>query len=178
VSDAADAFWDFSLATYGAPGVEQACLALQDRRALDINLLLFCCWAGRHGRALTTEEIAGLMAAVADWQAEVVWPLRQARRWLKGRETSAGGRAESLRQSILACELEAERAAQALLCAALPLGSGAAAPEAAARNLAAYCDIEAIALDEADKAGLGVLLNAAFPELSAERAEALIRGLC
>ena len=39
-------FWDFSLEIYAKPGVAQACLALQDECGADVNLLLFCCWAG------------------------------------------------------------------------------------------------------------------------------------
>ena len=48
----ANPFWRFSLRTYRAPGVQEACLALQDRCGADVNLLLFCGWTGRDGRAL------------------------------------------------------------------------------------------------------------------------------
>ena len=43
-------FWQFSGAVYAHPGVAEACLDLQDRHGLDVNLLLFCAWAGVQGR--------------------------------------------------------------------------------------------------------------------------------
>ena len=45
----ANAFWRFSLHTYRLPGIEAACLALQDRCGTDTNLLLYCCWLGTSG---------------------------------------------------------------------------------------------------------------------------------
>ena len=42
----AERFWDFSVRTYGVPGVSQACLALQDERGVDVNMLLYCIWIG------------------------------------------------------------------------------------------------------------------------------------
>ncbi len=32
-------FWNFSLEVYGGEGVARACLELQDRRGVDVNLL-------------------------------------------------------------------------------------------------------------------------------------------
>ena len=49
-------FWDFSLAVYGKPGFPQAAIALQDRHGLNVNMLLFCLWAGANGRLLAGEE--------------------------------------------------------------------------------------------------------------------------
>ncbi|HEY9550471.1 MAG TPA: TIGR02444 family protein, partial [Kiloniellaceae bacterium] len=45
-------FWQFSGAVYARRGVAEACLALQQRHGLDVNLLLFCAWAGSNGRRL------------------------------------------------------------------------------------------------------------------------------
>ena len=88
-------FWLFSLELYGRPEVAKACLALQDRRGLDVNLLLFCCWAGSRGHRLDRPALEGLIEAVESWQREVVAPLRQALRHLK---TRCGAAAEALRQ--------------------------------------------------------------------------------
>ena len=60
--------WDFSLALYARPGAAEACLALQERHGTDVNLLLFCCWAGSRGRGLSGAELAGLIAVVSEWQ--------------------------------------------------------------------------------------------------------------
>jgi uncharacterized protein (TIGR02444 family) len=43
-------FWRFSLAVYAAPGVAPEFLALQDMRAIAINLLLFGAWLGNAAR--------------------------------------------------------------------------------------------------------------------------------
>ena len=43
-------FWDFSLIVYMTPGVGPACVALQEAHELDVNIVLFCLWAGASGR--------------------------------------------------------------------------------------------------------------------------------
>jgi uncharacterized protein (TIGR02444 family) len=150
-------FWDYSLAVYARPGVAEACLALQDRHGLDVNILLFCCWAGQRGRALSAAELEGLMAAVGPWHEGVVKPLRAVRRWLKGQSTAPGAAAEALRQEVKAQELEAERIEQQILAETLVLGEGAPAAALAAANLKAYLawlEVRAAAEDTADLAGL------------------------
>ncbi len=99
-------FWAFSLAVYARPGVPPACLALQDRRGIDVNLLLFAAWAGMGcGVALTAERLAAADSAVAGWRREVVQPLRAIRRRAKGED-------EALYRRMKAAELEAERVQQ------------------------------------------------------------------
>ena len=65
------------------PGVQQACLALQERCGADVNLLLFCGWTGRGGRALDESVLRSAVDRVGRWQSEVIAPLRLARRGLK-----------------------------------------------------------------------------------------------
>lgn len=99
-------FWAFSLAVYARPGVPPACLELQDRRGIDVNLLLFAAWAGIGcGVALTAERLAALDAAVAGWRRDMVQPLRAIRRRAKGED-------EALYRRMKAAELEAERVQQ------------------------------------------------------------------
>lgn len=150
-------FWDYSLAVYARPGVAEACLALQDRHGLDVNVLLFCCWAGVRGRALSADEVEGLVAAVGPWHEGVVKPLRAVRRWLKDQETAPGAAAEALCQEVKARELEAERIEQQILAETLALDEGAPAAALAAANLKTYVwplDPRARAEDTADLAGL------------------------
>jgi len=78
-----NAFWRFSLATYGEPAVAAACLALQDRWDADVNLLLYCCWLGRAGRALDRRGLRAAMLKVKALQCNIIRPLRQSRRALK-----------------------------------------------------------------------------------------------
>ena len=82
-------FWRFSLRTYRAPGVQDACLALQDRCGADVNLLLFCGWTGRDGRALDEGSLRSAVGRVGLWQSEVIAPLRLARRGLKRQAADA-----------------------------------------------------------------------------------------
>ncbi len=69
-------FWDYASALYGRPQVEAACLELQRRHGLDVNLVLLCCWQASRGCALEPATLRRAKAAVASWQAEVVRPLR------------------------------------------------------------------------------------------------------
>jgi uncharacterized protein (TIGR02444 family) len=168
VDDSSNPFWTYSLALYGRPGVVEACLALQERHGLDVNLLLFACWSGSRGHRLTSEELDALIAATAEWHARVVVPLRGLRRWLKGREAAAQGAAGALRARIKAQELEAERIEQDLLHEAMPLDAGEPSPEAAAANLLAVCRAAGVRLDPADCGDLATLLVQAFPDLPPE----------
>lgn len=149
--------WDFALAVYAAEGVEAACLALQDRHGLDVNLLLYCCWAGlREPAALPPARLAAALAAVAPWQREVVAPLRALRRRLRrsvGEFAPAG--TAPLRRAVKALELDAEYLALRRLAAHVAAASAGAevagaevAAEAPARmraNLDAYLRIAGVA---------------------------------
>ena len=137
----ANPFWDFSVALYGRPDVASACLALQDRHGLDVNLLLFCVYAAACRKRLTAADLASLNASVGPWRRRVVEPLRQVRRTLKEPGHGASDAlAERLRRQVLETEIEAERAAQAILHHAMPLQRAAVVPDpsVAHDNLEAY----------------------------------------
>jgi len=112
-------FWGFSLAVYGAQGVEPECLSLQDRFGLDINLLLLCAFLGAtHGVALNAGDIAAVRAEIASWHDDIVKSLRAARRRLKTIELPDARIAEAaaqLRSRVKAAELESEYVEQLLL---------------------------------------------------------------
>jgi uncharacterized protein (TIGR02444 family) len=159
-------FWDFSLAIYERPGVPEACLGLQDRQGLDVNLMLYCCWAGSRGRALAAGDIAVLVEAAGPWHEQVVKPLRGARRWLKGQTAApAAEPAEALREAIKAQELEAERLEQLILLECLEIGAGQGSAAAAAGNLKAYLAAAEVQAGIADAADLAALLIACFADL-------------
>ncbi|MCP2679609.1 TIGR02444 family protein [Maricaulaceae bacterium NA33B04] len=108
------AFWDFSKAVYGQPGVKEACLALQDG-GLDVNFGLWIVWTVIYGRD-PGPAIGAAVDRSALWSADVVKPLRAARTGLKFPpdfvETEA---AAALRKTVLGAELEAERLEQLAL---------------------------------------------------------------
>jgi len=164
-------FWDFSLAVYARPGVADACLALQERHGLDVNLLLFCCWAGARGRALTGDELARLVAAARPWQEGVVKPLRAARRWLKAQATAPDELAGTLRGRIKQQELAAERIEQQVLAGSLLPGAGDPSPDNAAANLRLYLGAASIRPRGVDRADLGLLLAACFEGLTVAEAK-------
>lgn len=105
--------WDWAVRAYGRPGVAPACLHLQDVHGQNAPLLLAAAWAAAEGRTLDLDAAVGLARA---WEADVVGPLRAARRGLKTAHSPIldTGR-EALRETVKAVELESER----LLLAAL-----------------------------------------------------------
>jgi uncharacterized protein (TIGR02444 family) len=164
------AFWSYSLALYGRPGVERACLELQRRHDLDVNLLLLCCWLASRGIEFDRPALERARHAAGSWQLEVVRPLRAIRRRLKislaqpePGSVPAGwpDLAGRLRAAILSLELDGERLEQLALADAVGGENGAAAPgpALAARNLACYWSFE-----EEDRAALAALLRGAFQD--------------
>ncbi len=99
--------WRFALACYARPGVEAACLALQEQGA-DICLLLCGAWLESRATACTPERIEALRAMAAPWQQAVVAPLRQLRRQWKPASTGDPALA-ALRDRLKQLELDAER---------------------------------------------------------------------
>lgn len=112
-------FWTFSLAVYGANGVQDECLALQDRFGVDVNVLLLCAFLGAvHSVALTAGDVAAARREVGLWHEEIVKTLRAARHKLKAIASSDADTARAaaqLRNDIKAAELESERIEQQLL---------------------------------------------------------------
>jgi len=170
----ANPFWTYSLSLYGRPQVADACLVLQDRLGLDVNFLLFCCWAGSQGRFLRGSEIENLIAATQAWRENMVLPLRRARRWLKSRMPEMGSAAPGLRENIKACELAAEAIQQDMMHETLPLPGGASSPGAAAANLRAYAVATGAKPSTADLEALATLLGEAHPGLARTDAQELL----
>ncbi len=135
-------FWRFSLHFYRQPGVSDACIALQDRCGVDVNLLLFLFWLADSGRLLTSDEIKNLDDSVRDWRNLTIIPIRDARRKLKGVRTLVDpGMQEAFRNRVKAVELEAERLQQEGLYAFTqsgPPGRPAAPGDAVRANVSAY----------------------------------------
>ena len=137
------AFWRFSLRFYAIPGVGPACIDLQDRCGVDVNVLLFLLFLADQGRAISREDAERIDAGMRSWREGVVVPLRAARRSLR---TPIGSidrdTAEALRANVKRIELEAERIQQETLERMNPTvatGASTSSRTGAARtNLAAY----------------------------------------
>src|SRR5262245_15604076 len=76
-------FWRFSLKLYRAPGVADACIALQEGAGVDVNLLLFLLWQATQRRAFTAADVAALEQRIGGWRDTAVIPLRNLRRALR-----------------------------------------------------------------------------------------------
>lgn len=102
----------FARNVYARPGIQALCLRLQDELDVDVVLLLMCCWHGRYYGPLSEAQFAQAAAFSGSWRAQLVQPVRQARRWLKPHPADAmgicGADQEALRERIKALELDAE----------------------------------------------------------------------
>ncbi len=175
-AEAHNPFWDFSLAVWGREAVEPACLGLQERHGLDVNLLLFCGWAGRRGRALDDADVARLIEAARPWREATVLPLRKLRKWLKGQSVAPGAAAGRLRERIKGDELQSEAIQQDLFVEAIPVPDGAGGPAVTVANMAAYFAALDIAPDANDTAHLANVLRGCHPELLPLEAVWLLAG--
>ena len=138
-------FWRFSLTAYAKPEVAAACLRLQDEHGLDVNLVLFCLWAGSLGLRLDDQRLAAAAAEARAWQRHAVAPLRQVRRWLKANAAAAGDKAARLRQAVKEQELRAEAIEQERLGRHLEGAGGPADAGLALDNFKAYLRTEGVA---------------------------------
>jgi uncharacterized protein (TIGR02444 family) len=158
------AFWEFSLAYYSRESVARACLSLQDRRGADVNILLLCCWLATLGRRIEEPGLRAAMTAVEAWRREVMEPLRAARRAVAADfpELPESDR-QSIKQGILAIELESEHAAQAKIVgtiATLPDATDPGTPRGTAGDaLEAYLALVIAAPDARDAEDLAALLE-------------------
>jgi uncharacterized protein (TIGR02444 family) len=168
----ANPFWDYALALYRQDGVERACLELQARHGLDVNIVLLCCWLASRGIEADQEWLRAATAAVERWQAEVIRPLRAVRSRLKAglaepeRGSISARRPEltaGLRQRVLALEIDGERLEQLLLAELAAELTATAAPGIglAVRNFGSYRRF-----DRQDRQALEAVLGAAFPEVA------------
>ena len=162
-------FWDFSLATYGRDGVADACIALQEAHGADVNILLFCAWAGCNGVRLGRPQIEAACGAVREWHDEIVRPMRSVRRRLKGAVDGAspGQLTSALRARVQKIEIDAEHIEQlrlaALADALEPGRAGAAALDSAAvrTNMDIYLSVLGSGADAQTDAALAAIAAAA-----------------
>ena len=100
--------WDFAVAAYRRPGVEQDCLALQDEHGQCVTLLLWRLWV--LDRKIGASELARAVEVARKWETAVVAPLRSVRRKLREPFLAVADHARmELRERLKADELEAER---------------------------------------------------------------------
>lgn len=127
-----DDLWAFSLAVYARPDVAPRCLALQDQRGANVNILLWLLWLESRGHLADPALIARAEVELAEWETHLLQPLRQLRRELRTRFALERAAVAASYQKLKAAELQAERVEQEMLAAliepqqgikALPVGT-------------------------------------------------------
>ena len=105
-----DSLGRFALELYRSPGVADACLELQSRHDLDVNIVLFAAFAGAVKREVLTDTDLGLVHDRVDaWHQEVVRPLRAVRQRLRSGPAPAPDEVTTaLRRKLAQLEIEAE----------------------------------------------------------------------
>jgi uncharacterized protein (TIGR02444 family) len=136
-------FWQFSVKFYAEPGVADACIALQDKAKVDVNILFFLLWNATQQRALNAAEVTEVEHTIGPWREMAVVPIRNVRRALKSPPGAiAPDTAEGFRIRIKAAELEAERLQQEALYALAQTGTlgrpAASAAQAAQDSVSSY----------------------------------------
>lgn len=147
-------FWTWAQDVYARPGVSATLLTLQDTAGLNVNILLWACWAGAHFETAPEIAVRNAIAAAKDWREGVATPLRNVRRFMKefeGRDGYNG--AVELRASVKKSELEAERIEITILDdlsqRILTPADDGDLRQRARRNLAAYASLAGAAQQEA-----------------------------
>ncbi|MFQ5635183.1 MAG: TIGR02444 family protein [Gammaproteobacteria bacterium] len=163
-------FWEYSLSIYGEPGVADACIFLQDKFGLDVNLLLFCVWFAASGRGpLEAADIDDCIKRTRDWRSRVVEPLRAIRRACRDEPLGVPEFLLQVFQPLMRdIELDAEHVEQLVLAEAIrnkPTERVAAEVGAhdAQQNLLAYIGSVGAIRDRQLDDCLRRILRAAFP---------------
>jgi uncharacterized protein (TIGR02444 family) len=119
------ALWRYAVAVYARPGVAAACLELQARHGLDVNLMLYGLWVGaERGVALSDGEWRRAEKAVRPWHRRAVRGLRGVRVNLKALIERLPGEyqavAAAIRTRVKAVELDSEHLELLMLEAIAP----------------------------------------------------------
>lgn len=137
-------FWNYSCQLFQLPDVADTCLQMQNNFDADVNLLLFCCWAGDNHRSLNETDIDNLIKASEPWQTAIIKPLREARKLMKNQIIAMPANLHTQTISNLSeMELNAEHMAQLDLEKTIdlntpPAGETVSPIDTSARNLMLY----------------------------------------
>ena len=177
-------FWDYSIRVYRTDGVPAACLVLQEKHQIDVNVMLFCSWVGHSGHGVMNgDELTRTLDAVSQWHDDIVRALRAVRQHLKGGLPPAPeSLSDALRRRILKLEVDCEHTEQLMLAGTLARKPDEAlAPERRAAdalaNIANYFSRQDIAADGEDGDQLAIILGAAFTELESGQVASMCGGL-
>lgn len=177
-------FWDFATRLYARGGAKDACLELQDRHGLDVNVVLFCCWVASSGRGtFRNGELEHALACVAQWRERVTGVLRTLRNDLKdGMPPAPKPLSDDLRRVIVESELHAEHIAVLILHQSVErAGTGTFDPvqqlDDSVANLLRYFTHAGAGTEKNEIQLMVEVLAAAFPEESRQRIATTCGGM-
>jgi uncharacterized protein (TIGR02444 family) len=158
----------FARSLYAERDAGAACRALSVREGLNVNVLLFCAWAGRHGHGLTAGQIERLRAVSTPWREAVTDKLTSVRTWLVTQEGFAGTRpdgdgSDGLADTLATAEQDADRIEQDMLYRTLPLADGEPDVGAMVGNIHAYFALLGRTPGPEDTADLVAIVLAGLP---------------
>ena len=166
-------FKRFALALYGSEGVADACLHLQNRHDLDVNLVLLAVFVGAERRQrFTTSSLEAARARVDAWHREVVRPLRAVRQRLKtGPAPAPNDVTARLRRQVQQVEIDAELIELDQLGALIPVlepmpASGSATECAAAAIETVVKTHTHTTLDDRDRQAIDTIAGAAAQQIN------------
>jgi len=176
--------WDYAARVYARGRASAACLALQDRHGLDVNVLLYCCWVASSGRGVFRDgELEHALTAIGPWRMDVIDVLHDLKVRLKGDVAPAPkALADELRRVVVESELHAEHAEVLMLHAAMTRpGTGTfdrhRQIEDSIVNLFRYLSLLRIDAGDSDLAALVDILCGAFPDEQSTRIETMTAGM-
>lgn len=170
-----NALWEFATWAYKEPGVEKACLALQGKHNIDVNILLFCLWLAHIGvgSSMLARYLGSALKLSRDWQRTFVEPLRGVRENMKdlieNADMAAPNRAAAtdLRERVKACEQDMEYLQILALFALVQEAEArhrapAEQKDDANNNLTVYFSATGVKLDPLGQAQVMRILTAVF----------------
>lgn len=170
-------FWDFSVRTYRCDDVPEACLALQDERGIDVNMLLYCLWYGATRGHQDLECFNRVFDFSESWADHVVRPLRGVRSWMKrtGCVDSRVAMKECMdyREKVKGVEFIGEKMQQEVLQSLTvePVKEGISESEqlqAIVENIQQYFVVISVELDKFAVSHLTTITTAALPGSKAD----------
>ncbi|MFL2669352.1 MAG: TIGR02444 family protein [Alphaproteobacteria bacterium] len=168
-------FWDFSLQVYSCEGVSAACIGLQDRHILDVNIILLSMWLGHNGHPIMDNNALNrALDTSRRWNKDIICGVRAVRLALKDDFSPiAADNCEALRKSILSLEIEGEHLEQLALASTViskpnPELEPALRLAICTANLGLYLTELGAKLDEQDYVDFRVIFAATFPDLDEE----------
>lgn len=176
-------FWDFSLRVYGRDGVSDACIGLQDRHILDVNLILLSIWLGHNGHpVIGYDQLTRALDVSRRWNKDIICGIRSVRLALKNDFSPiAEDSCEFLRNSILSLEIEGEHLEQLALASTVTSTPNEDLEPSlrlaiCTANLGLYFTHLEAKLGVEDYSEVRVILSATFPDMDVDLLETAMQS--